>query len=262
MSAASASFDEIVATVQSRAPYLRCAHLDPGLIDDGWIRVSDLLGNDSLLESHIASTGDARGAPDAAVAASLFVQAFAFRVPSMAVAAWALGLPSTTLEPDQLVMRITRNRPGEVGVLSTSTRSHDAGSLAAAVVDGLIEPLVCAVRRKIKVGERLLYGNTVSSLAVVFRAMQSNGPAGDRMVRDRGEQMLTAHPRLRRLGRWQLLETPGAIGWYWDRGNCCLWYRTAEAAGRYCEDCSLVDPVEREKRRRVELAAGAGAADR
>lgn len=250
-----ASFEQVVAGVQQRVSYLRCHVLDDTSVQDGWIRVSDLLDDADLLESLITVTGAARGAADAQVAASLFVQALAFRAPSMAVAAWALGLPSTTLDPSLLGIRITRNRPGELGVWATQTSVHDEVSLAGAVVDGLITPLVDNVRRRVKVGERILYGNTASSLATVFRAVQSIAPNGDPVVRERGLALLAAHERLRGLGAWESIDTPGAFGWYWDRGNCCLWYRSTEAADRYCDDCSLHDHDARAERRRLELTA-------
>ncbi|MFP5489835.1 MAG: hypothetical protein ACLGHQ_16200 [Acidimicrobiia bacterium] len=253
--------DDVLATIQQRVSYLRCAVLDDtsdghgGPDGAGWFRISDLCANPDRLESLIRSTGVARGAADGQVAASLFVQSFAFRVASVAVAGWALGLPSTTLDPDQVAFRITRNRPGELGMWSTDVVRHDATSLVAAVVDGLVSPVVAAVRQRIQVGERVLYGNAASSIATVFRAVQSTGPRGDTEVRDRAVELFAAHPLLHDLGTWATIDTGDALGWFWDRGNCCLWYRSTEANGRYCDDCSLHDPVERAERRRSELTA-------
>lgn len=255
------TLDETITTIQQRVSYLRCTILDDsqdgsgGPDGDGWYRVDRLLADPDRLELLIRSTGDARGADDAQVAASLFVQSFAFRLASIATAGWALGLPSTSLEPDRIGFRITRNRPGELGVWSTELVHHDAASLVAALVDGLIAPMVAAVRERIQVGERLLYGNAASSIATVFRAVQSTGPRGDHVVRDRAVEFFAAHPRLADLGAWSTIETEDALGWFWDRGNCCLWYRSAEANGRYCDDCSLHDPTDRTERRRLELTA-------
>lgn len=250
------NFDDVLGAVRQRVPYLRCTVLDgAAAADDGWIRASALIEEPELLEALVRGTGEARGAPDAQVAASLFVQSFAFRAPSVAVAAWALGLPSTTLDPAQLGIRIARNRPGELGVWSTDLAVHDAASLATAVVDGLVAPLVASVRRRVRVGERVLYGNAASSLATLLRAVQSTGPRGDAAVRERAVALFAGHARLRGLGRWSSIATPDALGWYWDRANCCLWYRSAEAAGRYCDDCSLQDPAARAARRGRELTA-------
>lgn len=250
------TFDDVVAGVQQRASYLRCHVLDATATDHGWLRVSDLVADPDRLGSMIRTTGDARGADDVQVAASLFVQSFAFRVPSVAVAAWALGLPSTTLDPTRVGVRITRDRPGELGVWTIDTIRHDERSLAGVVVDGLVAPLIASIRHTIRIGERILYGNSASSLATIFRSVQSAGPSGDPDVRRRGMALLATDPRLTGLGAWATLETPDATGWFWDRANCCLWYRSREADGRYCGDCSLHDPGERTARRRAELTAG------
>jgi ferric iron reductase protein FhuF len=255
------TFDDLIATIQQRVSYLRCAVLDEthdgsgGLNADGWFRVSDLCADADRVESLIHTTGQARGAEDAQVAASLFVQSVAFRLASVAAAGWALGAPSTTLDPAQVAFRITRNRPGELGVWSTEVVSHDASSLAAALIDGLVSPMIAVVRRRIQVGERMLFGNAASSIASVFRAVQSTGPLGDAEVRSRALELFAAHPRLHELGTWATIETDVSLGWFWDRGNCCLWYRSTEAEGRYCDDCSLRDPAERTERRRLELIA-------
>ena len=60
-----------------------------------------------------------------------------------------------------------------------------------------------------------------------------------------------AGPWLGGLGEWSEHEAPGALGWYWTRTSCCLWYQTE--GGWYCEDCSLHDPSELAVRRRVDL---------
>lgn len=255
------TFDDVIATIQQRVSYLRCTVLDDshdgtgGADGDGWFRVSDLCAAPDRVEALVRSTGEARGAGDAQVAASLFVQSFAFRVASVAVAGWALGLPSASLDPEQVAFRITRNRPGDLGVWSTDVVRHDATTLAAALVDGLVSPLVATVRQRIQVGERLLFGNAASSIATVFRAVQSTGPKGDSAVRVKAMELFDAHPGLRDRGAWTAIDTGDAFGWFWDRSNCCLWYRSTEANGRYCDDCSLHDAVERTERRRIELIA-------
>lgn len=253
------TLDDVVATIQQRVSYLRCTILDEthdgtgGTDGDGWFRVSDLFTDLDRLESLIRSTGDGRGAEDVQVSASLFVQAFSFRVASVATAGWALGLPSVTLDPTQVGFRIARNRPGDLGVWTSDVTHHDAPSLAAALVDDMVRPMVAAVRQRVQVGERLLFGNAVSSIATVFRAVQSTGPRGDSDVRERATALFAAHPLLAELGSWATIDTDEALGWFWDRGNCCLWYRSTEAKGRYCDDCSLHDPTERTERRRLEL---------
>jgi hypothetical protein len=83
--------------------------------------------------------------------------------------------------------------------------------------------------------------------------MHSVGPCGDAAVRWRAELFhQAAAPWLGGLGEWSQLERPGAVGWYWNRTSCCLWYQTE--GGWYCEDCSLHDRVELEASRAAALA--------
>jgi ferric iron reductase protein FhuF len=249
---------DVAAAVAARVPYLRCATGAPG--DDGWVSCATLVGDPELLRETIAATAPGRGTEDIGVAASLFVQAYAFRVPSVAVAAWALGLPVPSTAPAETAIRIRRHRPSDLAVTTQEVTSTDAVGLAKAVLDAHLGPLIDAVRVKIRVGERLLWGNAAASIATILRAVQDTGPVGDPAVRSVAAALFEAVPQFRGMGRWTTTEVPGALGWHWDRANCCLWYRTTEAAGRYCEDCSLVDATARAARRRASLeAARAGA---
>lgn len=276
------TFASVCAAVRDRVSYLHCVHLDadgePGCQPDDrpcdrprdrprdrpdarvgqdrsqdWIFVASLGRDPDLLEALIRATGAARGAPTPAVAASLFVQSLAFRAPSLAVAAWALGLPSPTLDPSNVAVRITRNRPGALGIQGDALIEHDAAGLAAAVIDGLLAPVIRSVRSRIVVAERLLWSDVAASIAAILRAVEGTGAHGDREVRRRGQELFAVDARLASAGAWETIEMPAATGWYWNRSACCLWYRTTEANGRFCDDCSLVDSPERTERRRREL---------
>lgn len=253
-------FHDIVAAVRQRVSYLQCtaidsASLNSGSLDcatldsdhdeagkgeQGWLRVGDLMNHPERLESLIRSTGRARGADNPQVAASLYVQSLVFRVASVATASWALGLPSPCLDPNHLAFRVTQDRPGELGVLCTDVTRHDAHTLAVALFDGLVSPLVQCVRERIRVGQRMLFGDAASSIASVFRAVQSTGPRGDLVVRDRAVTLFSAHSRFQ-YGAWTTIDADSVFGWCWDRSNCCLWFRSAEGDGRYCDDCSMHD---------------------
>lgn len=255
------TWSAVCAEVRGRVAYLngtRLVHDAHGgwRAEDGsqdWISLS-LLGRDpDFVEAQIRATGAARGAPTPAVAASLFVQALAFRAPSLAVAAWALGLPSPTVDPSRVAVRITRNRPGALGIMGDELIDHDAASLAAAVMDGLLAPVIRSVRSRIVVAERLLWSDVAASIAAILRAVEGTGPHGDPEVRRRGQELFSIDARLASTGTWETIELPAATGWYWNRSACCLWYRTTESGGRFCDDCSLVDGDERSERRRREL---------
>ena len=54
------------------------------------------------------------------------------------------------------------------------------------------------------------------------------------------------------LGAYCTMSSPDALGWYWTRTSCCLWYQTS--SGSYCDDCSLHDPTELTTKRLADLA--------
>ncbi len=230
--------DDIVAVIQTRVPYLRCA--TTARAEDGWIRCADLLDHPALLGREIAATAAGRGTTDAQVAASLYAQAYGFRVPSIAIAAHALGLPVPTVEPAAMAIRIARHRPAELAILRAECSAMEAATLAPALFAHHLAPFIAAVRSTTTIGERLLWGNIAASIATIFRAVQSTGDHGDPAVRERATAFeAAAAPWLRGLGSWSSIETPVALGWFWDRTSCCLWYRTE--TGSYCDDCSLLD---------------------
>ncbi len=179
------SFDAVVAAVQARAWYLRCHGPDAGADTGGWVAADRLIAGGGPLAGLVARTGQARGADRASVAAALFVQAYTFQVSGVAVAAWALGLPAPTLDPGQVRVRVGRERPDDLAVATEALTAHGAPTLAAALIDGHLEPLVAAVRRAVRVGERALWGNVAAMVAAVLRAVDQPGADGDPAVRAR-----------------------------------------------------------------------------
>ena len=242
--------DHVVAAVQQRVSYLRCSTAVPP--DDGWIRCADLIADPDRLRTEIDSTAGGRGTDDPQVAASLYAQAYAFRVPSIAVAALALGLPTPSTDPAVLSVRLGRHRPAEVGIVDPTCREMSVPDFVDALLDRHLAPFIAAVRATTRVGERLLWGNVAASLATIFRALDV-APLGDPVVRARAVEFEhAASPWLDGLGSYSTIDTPDAVGWYWTRTNCCLWYQTA--SGFYCDDCSLRDLTELTAKRLADLA--------
>jgi ferric iron reductase protein FhuF len=243
----------VLARVESVVSYLRASTAAPA--DEGWIGCADLLADADLLTQLVTDTGAGRHAPDAQVAASLFAQGYAFRVAGVALAAYALGLPVPSTRPEDTAIRIARHRPAALAITSAVLRTpNEPAAVAEAILDGHMAPFVAAVHEVVTIGERLLWGNVATSCAVAFRAVE--GETHDPAVRQRAEAWFAAAgPRLAGLGGFHALEHAGRHGWYWDRTNCCLWYRTAD--GRLCDDCSLEPAAERDARRRRELEEAA-----
>ena len=92
----------VAAAVQARVPYLSCATEAPAT--DGWIGCAELVADPALVRHEIEATMPGRRTDDIQVAASLYVQSYAYRVASLAVAAYALDLPSPSCEPDDLAV--------------------------------------------------------------------------------------------------------------------------------------------------------------
>jgi ferric iron reductase protein FhuF len=178
------------------------------------------------------------------------VQAYAFRVGGIAVAAHVLGLPCPTTTPAATAITIARDRPNAVAFTDHTVERLDASELAGQLNEEHFAPLIAAVRSEVRIGERLLWGNIASSCAIAARAVD-DGTLPD--LRQRAERLVeAAGPWWRGLGAFTTVDSGHRVGWYWDRTNCCLWYRTAP--GRWCDDCSLLDRGQLLDRRLAELA--------
>jgi ferric iron reductase protein FhuF len=239
---------EVLGAVSARVPYLRGLAVAEG---DDWQPCDGLASDRGTLVRVVAATKAGFGTDDDAVAASLFVQSYAFRVAGAALGAYALGLPVPRVRPAVTAVRIDKPRPTAVAYLDPRVDDADASQLAHALVDGHFAPFVAAVHAAFTVGERLLWGNVASSCAAVFRALESSG-ADAPAVRERAERFMAAAPAFAGLGRFTVVRAAGREGWFWDRTSCCLWFRTA--SGQLCDNCSLVAAGELRARRERELA--------
>lgn len=236
-----------LAPIQARASYITCA--GGWSTTDGWLPCAVLIDDPAALRAEIDATAAGRGTDHAQVLTSVFVQSYAFRIASVAVAAYALGLPAPSVLPEHTAVRITRNRPGQLAVTG-DVAPTTAEALAADLLERHMRPFIDAVRATGRIGARMLWGNTAASIATVFRAVHD----GDETVRGRAEAFhRAAAPWLAGHGAYNLIETPAATGWFWNRANCCLWYRHS---GAWCDDCSLPDPADRHARRVAELSIG------
>lgn len=233
--------DGVLDCVRDRVAYLCCATSAPA--DEGWLACDSLIADPAALRAEIDATATGRKTTDPQVAASLFAQSYAFRVPSIAIAAWSLGLPVPSIAPQVTAIRMLRSRPAELALTDGSlmTAAVEASVIAERVFDGHLAPLIASVRAGTRIGERLLWGNAAASVATIFRAVHGDQLLGDTAVRARADEFFTAaDPWLHGLGHWSTIRTTDSLGWYFDRTTCCLFYRTQGAS--YCDDCSLTDP--------------------
>jgi ferric iron reductase protein FhuF len=224
------------------------------------MKCDELLASPAWLEATVRSSGDRLGTGSAAVAASLFVLGYSYRVVTLAVSCMLMGgaIPSscphafavamssgrpslvTYREPRALVLAHGRT-PGPATFADRELVGEALSFIVGDAVDGHLRLLVDAVCSRIRVGRRLLWGNVAASSAVAFRTME--GALGE-WVKPIGERFFEIAPSdLQGQGNFLSLEHAGRSGWYWERRNCCLNDRLPK--GVRCSDCSLTPPDQR-----------------
>ncbi len=271
---------DALAAVASEWSYLRAAveptdeFAGPGDDLEGrWLSCERLVDDPDWLAAVMDACGHRLSSDDPTVAASLFVQGYAYRVvtTALACAMTAAVLPDAAAAAMAIVVR--GGRPTGVGYLAPtlSVLAPDASTVADAwsdaavrdaavrrLLDGAIDahlaPLVANVRRRRRVGEPLLWGNIASSTAVAFRTMEGrHGP----WVRDVAARFFDLSPSaLQGRGSFLALESGGRHGWYWERRSCCLYDRLPGAVR--CADCSRTPSAVRRAAYRAELSSDAG----
>ena len=257
----SASLADDLARVFGLVSYL-VVPLDP--VGEEWISAERLVSDPAFLRTHIDATAPGRGTDDPAVAASMFVQSYAYRLAAATLAPLVLNGRVPAATPDRVVLRVARHRPAGIGLLTPI--AHVAFSepasfewLAETLFAAHFDRLVNAVRETIKVGERLLWGNIASSCVSILRTIEGALPGREEKLRIRTftTAFLQAMPHeFASLGSFLTLNVGDAEGWYHERTTCCLWYKTDEAqraSVSYCADCSLTPTDERRTTLLLEL---------
>ena len=258
---AAASLETAIALVGASLSYLR-AEVGPRstvaigepVRDDAWFSCGDLLQSPDWLTATMHDTGRELGTEDPVVAASLFVQNYAYRVFTLAVACVTVAgvLPDSSLATMAVSMR--RGRPASLAYLDARVATLDPAALRCDprlgedVVDELLgvvtthlSALVESVRATTRVGNRLLWGNVAASCAVAFRTLE--GVLGP-WVRPLGESFLERSPSsMQGLGSYLLVERDARHGWFFERTTCCLYDRLPGAVR--CADCSRTPRDER-----------------
>jgi ferric iron reductase protein FhuF len=263
-----------LAAVADVLPYLRGTAgppadvLRPGEeVEDGrWFHCDELLDQREWLAATVRMMGQRLSAPGLAVAASIFVQDYAYRVLTMGLSCMFLSGVLPTSGPGEMAMAMSNGRPAFVNyrtpkVITFGEWRSGPGSAARAVqtymedaIEGHMRPLVAATRACARVGGRLLWGNVASSAAVAFRTMEGLlGPEVKRL----GEQFFSIVPvELKGLGHFATVEHAGRSTWYWERRNCCLYDRLPDKVR--CTDCSKTSTEERRASYRAALEHGGG----
>jgi iron complex transport system ATP-binding protein len=229
------------------------------IADGTWLSCHDLIVDTDWLGRVIKGTGLAIGTDDQMVAASIFIQGYAYRLLALALACLTVGGVVPGSAPEAMAIGLGRGRASKVAYVEPSVFDISAGVPAAdalsdpaladrgltvileQVIEGHLRPLIATTRGLVRVGERLLWGNVAASASTAFRTME--GCLGT-WVFPLGYRFFDlASPELRGLGSFLELEVGNRHGWFWERTNCCLFYQI-DGHGK-CSDCSLTSAAER-----------------
>lgn len=260
---------EALAAVGQLVPYLRAevgavptvarGAPAPGGEEQGasWVSASDLVSDPDWLAGVVQATSTVLDTDDQVVAGSIFVQGYAYRLLAMALSCATVDGVLPGSDPRSTALLLRRGRPSavaytvptalEVGSCAAVTggAGHDIDALARLVlddvVDGHLRLLVDALRRRRRIGLRLLWGNIAASAAAALRTME--GCLGPWVV-PLGERLFDLAPaELQGLGRFVVIERSGRRGWFWERATCCLYDRLP--GDIRCADCSRTPTLQR-----------------
>lgn len=203
-------------------PFLRWRIGVPGA--DEWAG-ADLMDPDRLADV-VAASQPAWGIDDPTVLASLWWQAYAYRVAGTSLACWLL----TGVGPVPVGVGTARHRPSSV--VCNPDGERELGALLQRLLGEHLDGVAASLRARHRIGEQLLWGNAAAAVASALLAIAGAGGAPSDL-RARAPAVTAALPHgMGALGSWRQ-------GGY-ARSTCCLWFKTPAAGGRYCADCSLV----------------------
>jgi hypothetical protein len=219
--------------VAELVPFLRSRRGVPEP-DGDEVRAIDLLNDPDGFAQRVLDTAQGRGTSDPQVLASLWWQSYAYRAAGTTLAAWVVAgsAPDPTIESG-IGVGMSRARPASLLVGPDATEISHLPDLVTATVGGHLTPLADALRSRIQVGQRLLDGNAVASIAGCLGAVVCADDAPPELGARMDEVFAALPATYRSLGSW---EVPHRA---FRRRTCCLWWKTEGSGGALCEDCSL-----------------------
>lgn len=233
------------------------AHGPPGAPATGrWRPATDVCrSGDPHLAELVGAVGEWLGSAERRVAASMVVLGYSARLVAPAVAVLLRDGILLDLRPDAVWWRYAAGEgfalrlPAPAGWRSPEGFAALLDGWGRRLVDGHLRPVVGAVRREVRVAERLLWGNVASSLAGSLRMLALGGAVPLAACRAAGAVLLDYGP-LHDAG--VLTEFGGQL--FFVRRSCCLYYRLP--GGGLCGDCPLVGDAERQRQWARALTGG------
>ena len=214
--------------VTALVPHLRWRVGPPA---DGDLLSVTLAADPDRLAAEVATTAAGRGSDDPQVLASLWWQAYCYRVAGTTLAAWVVSGAAPDPAAPGTGVGLARSRPSSLIVDPEAAVVDDLDRLVTRLFDDHLDPVAASLRARHAVGTRLLHGNTAAAVASALGAVGTAD--GAPQLRDRVDQATAAiaRPDEPDLGGW--------TGWDYRRTTCCLWFKTTASKGATCEDCSL-----------------------
>jgi adenosylcobyric acid synthase len=221
--------EEALSGVTSLVPHLRWRIGPPG---EGDLLGADLACDPDRLAAEVAASAVGRGSDDPQVLASLWWQAYAYRVAGTTLAAWVVAGAAPDPSAPGTGVGLARSRPSSLLVDPDAEMVDDLDELVRRLFAGHLDPLMAALRARHATGLRLLHGNVAAGVASALGAV-GTAEVAPPTLRPRVDAATAAiaRPHQPDLGAWS--------GWDYRRTTCCLWWKTSAAAGKLCEDCSL-----------------------
>jgi hypothetical protein len=204
-------------------PFLRWRIGEPN--DDELVGAA-LAADGQRLAAVVAASRPAWDVDDPVVLASLWWQAYAYRVAGTSLACWLL----TGVGPIPTATGVGRHRPSSI--VCGATGEQDLGVLVGRLFDDHLDAVADALRRGHRIGEQLLWGNAAAGVASALLAV-AGADGAPLELRARAPEVTDALPHdMALLGRWH--------GGEYSRTTCCLWFKTPGAKGGYCSECSFL----------------------
>lgn len=184
----------------------------------------ELAADPDRLAAAVTASRPAWNVDDPVVVASLWWQAYAYRVAGTSLACWLLS----GVGPQPIAVGIGRHRPGSI-VCAPDTRDADLDALVDRLFTGHLDHVAASLRARHRIGEQLLLGNAAAGVASALLAV-AGADGAPPTLRARVPEVTAALPHdMDVLGTWRDGE--------YTRVTCCLWFKTPSAKGGYCADC-------------------------
>lgn len=194
--------------------------------EDGELAGAELAAHPDLLERAVAGSRPAWDIDDPVVLASLWWQAYAYRVAGTSLACWLL----TGVGVQPVAVGIARHRPSSI-VCAPGAGESDLHALVGQLTEGHLDGVAESLRARHRIGEQLLWGNAAAGIASALLAV-AGAEGAPAELRGRAPEITAALPHgMDALGTWRAGE--------YTRTTCCLWFKTPVAKGGYCGDCSF-----------------------